>query len=106
MPAGGGQWIRITDGKHWDDKPRWSPDGKLIYFLSERSGFFDLWAIHFDPARGQPQGDPFVVKAFDDPAFMIPKTIADVDISITRRLLALPLQQVSGAIWILDNVDR
>lgn len=106
MPAAGGQWTRITDGKHWDDKPRWSPDGKLIYFLSERSGFFDLWAIHFDPVRGKPQGDPFLVKAFDDPAFMIPKTISSVDVSLTRRKLAIPLQQVSGAIWILDNVDR
>ena len=106
MPAGGGQWTRITDGKHWDDKPRWSPDGKLIYFLSERSGFFDLWAIHFDPIRGRPQGDPFLVKAFDDPSLVIPKTISEVDMSMNRRQLAIPLQQVSGAIWILDNVDR
>ena len=26
IPVGGGSWIRITDGRHWDDKPRWSPD--------------------------------------------------------------------------------
>jgi dipeptidyl aminopeptidase/acylaminoacyl peptidase len=106
MPAEGGQWTRITDGKHWDDKPRWSPDGKLIYFLSERSGFFDLWAIRFDSARGRPQGEPFLVKAFDDPAFMVPKMISGVDIGINRRQLAIPLQQVSGSIWILDNVER
>ena len=24
----GGPWVRMTDSKHWDDKPRWSPDGK------------------------------------------------------------------------------
>ena len=106
MPAAGGQWTRITDGKHWDDKPRWSPDGKLIYFLSERSGFFDLWAIRFDPVRGRPEGDPLLVKAFGDPALMIPKTISAVDLSLNRRQLAIPLQQVSGAIWILDNVER
>ncbi len=106
MPAAGGEWTRITDGKHWDDKPRWSSDGKLIYFLSERSGFFDLWAIHFDPIQGRPEGNAFLVKAFDDPALMIPKTIANVDISITKRQLAIPLQQVSGAIWILDNVGQ
>ena len=40
VPAsGGGKWIRITDGRHWDDKPRWSPDGKTIYFLSRRGRF-------------------------------------------------------------------
>jgi len=45
LAAAGGPWIRITDGKHWDDKPRWSPDGKVIYFLSERSGFFNVWGF-------------------------------------------------------------
>jgi Tol biopolymer transport system component len=105
MPAAGGAWTRITDGKHWDDKPRWSPDGKLIYFLSERSGFFDLWAIRFDPVRGRPEGGAFLVKAFDDPSLMIPKMIPGVDIGITRTQLAIPLQQVSGSIWILDNVE-
>ena len=58
MPAAGGRWIQITDGKQWDDKPRWSPDGKTIYFLSDRQGFFNLWGIHFDPVKGHPQGEP------------------------------------------------
>ena len=39
----GGPWIRITDGKQWDDHPRWSPDSKVIYFLSKRRGFFNVW---------------------------------------------------------------
>ena len=30
------QWIALTDGSHWDDKPRWSPDGNLLYFTSDR----------------------------------------------------------------------
>ena len=32
-------WIAISDGETWDDKPRWSPDGNLLYFISERDGF-------------------------------------------------------------------
>jgi WD40-like Beta Propeller Repeat len=31
MPATGGPWIPVTDGKQHDDKPRWSPGGKTIY---------------------------------------------------------------------------
>jgi dipeptidyl aminopeptidase/acylaminoacyl peptidase len=54
-PASGRRWIRITDGKRWDDKPHWSPDGKMIYFLSARSGFFNVWATRFDPVRGKPR---------------------------------------------------
>ena len=36
--GGGGPWIPITDGASYDDKPRWSPDGRAIYYLSARDG--------------------------------------------------------------------
>jgi Tol biopolymer transport system component/DNA-binding winged helix-turn-helix (wHTH) protein len=106
IPASGGEWVQITDGKQLDDKPRWSPDGKTVYFLSGRRGFFNLWGVHFDPVKGRPEGEPFQVTSFETPTLMIPKPIDLVDISLTDRCLVLPLAQTSGNIWILDNVDR
>ena len=105
-PASGGPWIRITDGKRWDDKPHWSPDGKMIYFLSARSGFFNVWATRFDPIRGKPLGDPFPVTAFDNPSQMVPKFIPLIALSLTQDRLVLTMAQDSGNIWVLDNVDR
>jgi Tol biopolymer transport system component len=49
--ASGGPRTQITDGKHWDDKPLWSPDGKTIYFVSGRNGFYNVWGLRFDPAK-------------------------------------------------------
>jgi Tol biopolymer transport system component/DNA-binding winged helix-turn-helix (wHTH) protein len=106
IPATGGPWIRVTDGKHWDDKPRWSPDGKTIYYLTERRGFFNMWGLHFDPLRGRPQGEPFQVTSFEIPTLMVPNNIPAVDPSLTNGRLVLPLAQTTGNIWILDNVDR
>jgi Tol biopolymer transport system component len=106
IPAGGGSWTRITDGKFWDDKPRWSPDGKMIYFVSGRAGFYNVWGIRFDPAKGKAIDDAFRVTAFERPALMIPQRIPFVEISLTQDRLALNLAQVSGNIWMLDNVDR
>jgi Tol biopolymer transport system component len=106
IPAAGGPWIRITDGKRWDDKPRWSPDGKTIYYLTERKGFFNVWGVHFDPQRGRTQGEPFQVTSFETPAFMVPNEIPAVDPSLTTGRLVLPMAQKTGNIWILDNVDR
>jgi Tol biopolymer transport system component/DNA-binding winged helix-turn-helix (wHTH) protein len=109
IPSAGGppeSWNRITDSRQWDDKPRWSPDGKTIYYLSERRGFFNLWGMHFDPVNGKPQGKPFQVTSFESPNLMIPRQIPAVDISITSDRLILPLALTSGNIWILDNVDR
>jgi Tol biopolymer transport system component/DNA-binding winged helix-turn-helix (wHTH) protein len=106
VPRAGGPWTRITDGKHWDDKPRWSPDGKTIYFVSRPGGFFNVWGIRFDPAAGKPVGLPFQVSKFDSPRLMIPRWIAPVGLSLTQDKLALTVAEESGNIWILDNVDR
>jgi Tol biopolymer transport system component/DNA-binding winged helix-turn-helix (wHTH) protein len=106
IPTAGGRWIQITNGKQWDDKPRWSPDGRTVYYLSERKGFYNVWGIHFDPAKGAPQGEAFQVTSFESPSLMIPKHIAQVDFSLASGRLVLPLAQASGNIWILDNVDR
>jgi len=34
----------LTGDEGWAGKPRWSLDGNFIYFLSNRDGFFCLWA--------------------------------------------------------------
>ncbi len=34
-PPGEDQWISITDARIFHDKPRWSPDGNLLYFTSD-----------------------------------------------------------------------
>ena len=44
----GGEARQVTEsGKH-DTKPRLSPDGKMIAFMSTRSGNSDLWLVDFD----------------------------------------------------------
>jgi len=106
IPVAGGTWTRITDGRHWDDKPRWSPDGRTIYFVSGSDGFFNVWAIRFDPATGKPVGQPFEVSKFDRPGLMIPRWIPSVGFSLTQDKFVLTMAQESGNIWVLDNVDR
>jgi len=39
---------QLTDDIARDRIPRWSPDGKLIAFHSDRSGAFNIWTIHPD----------------------------------------------------------
>ena len=57
MPAAGGPWTRISaEGVHWDDKPRWSPDGKTIYFVSGSGGFFNVWGIRLRCESGKAIG--------------------------------------------------
>jgi len=106
VPVEGGTWSRITQGKHWDDKPRWSLDGKTIYYISGVGGFFNLWGIHFDPSTGQPVGEPFQLSAFNRPSLMIPRRINLVELSLSQDKLVLTVEEVSGGIWMLDKVDQ
>jgi TolB protein len=39
---------RLTDDEYRDRGARWSPDGRRIAFLSDRSGRFEIWAINPD----------------------------------------------------------
>ena len=105
-PLSGGPWSRITDGRHWDDKPRWSPDGKIIYFVSGPGGFFNVWGIRFDPAAGKAVGQPFQVSRFENARLMIPRFIPIVGLSLTQSKLVMTMAQESGNIWVLDNVDH
>jgi Tol biopolymer transport system component/DNA-binding winged helix-turn-helix (wHTH) protein len=105
MRASGGPWLPIID-KEWADKPRWSPDGKTIYFLWSRGGFLNVWGIRFNPDTGRPVGDPFPVTALHSPSLMIPGNVSNVEISVSRKNLVLTLGQLSGGIWVLENVDH
>ncbi len=53
----------------------------------------------------EPVGDPFRVTAFERPSLMVPQQIEPV-LSLSQDRLVLTLEEVSGAIWVLDNVDR
>jgi hypothetical protein len=78
-------------------KPHWSPDRKMIYFLSAHSGFFNVWAIRFDPVRGKPLVDPFPVTALDSPSQMVPKFIVTIALSLPQDRLVMWLPRWTRA---------
>ncbi|MGQ0648585.1 MAG: amidohydrolase family protein [Gemmatimonadaceae bacterium] len=48
LPIGGGTATRLTSGMAYDVQPRFSPDGKRVVFVSDRSGSDNLWILSLD----------------------------------------------------------
>jgi len=101
------RWTEISPDSAWLDKPRWSPDGHLLYFIARGSaGFFDLGAIRFDPDRGTPVGAPFMLTHFDSPALMISNDVSHTEMGISAHRAMLTMVTQAGSVWMLENVDK
>lgn len=43
LPIDGGRASPLTTGRAWDSSPRFSPDGRFVYFISDRDGVKNIW---------------------------------------------------------------
>jgi Tol biopolymer transport system component len=105
VSTAGGAWTSLTDGQSFNDEARWTTDGSTVYFLSNRTGFLNVWGRKFDEATGRPVGDAFVITSFTGQQLQIPDD-GNVDIAVTNRHLLLPVAETSGNVWILQGVNH
>lgn len=97
------EWIAITEGG-WDDKPRWSPHGDFLYFISQRDGFRCIWAQRLD-GRKRPIGPPVaVLHAHDARRSLSNVGIGDLSISVARDKLVFNMSERTGNLW-ATNLD-
>jgi Tol biopolymer transport system component len=50
--------VAVTHDAALDWSPVWSPDGKYLYFSSDRGGAMNLWRIAIDEGSGRTLGEP------------------------------------------------
>ena len=95
-------WIRISNGT-WDDKPRFSWDGRLIFFVSDRDGYRCIWAQRLT-SEMHPEGDPFPVyhsHSFRRSIGNLP--MGRLELAVGPGTLVFNQSEYRGDLWLLDR---
>ena len=56
IPASGGEPIEVTNDAAVEGSPIWSPDGKYLYFGSDRAGSMNVWRVPIEEQTGKVLG--------------------------------------------------
>jgi len=94
--------VPVTSDAPTDWNPVWSPDGRYLYFGSDRDGTMNLWRIAIDETSGKPAGapEPMTLPAGFSGDFAMSRQGDLAYTTLTRlyRLLAFPFEAKSGRI--------
>ena len=102
--AGEAEWITIAEYPGRNSRPWWSPDGNLLYFLSMKDNYPDIWAQRLDPATKRPVGDPSPIMHFHETRKGINIVGAAVfGPAIGKNQITFSLMEQSANIWIAEK---
>ncbi|MBL8221784.1 MAG: protein kinase [Bryobacterales bacterium] len=98
------EWTTVADYPGLNSRPWWSPDGNLLYFLSMKDNYPDIWAQRLDAATKRPVGDAFAVMHFHENRKAPNITGAAVfGPAIGKGQITFSLMERSANIWIAEE---
>jgi Tol biopolymer transport system component len=90
LPVSGGEAIRITSGQAYDMQPAFSPDGKKLVFVSDRSGSENVWVANADGTK------PRAITTTERENYMSPAWAPDGEYVIAAKGAQLWIYHESG----------
>jgi Tol biopolymer transport system component/predicted Ser/Thr protein kinase len=99
-PVSSEQWVELSGLGNWVGAPRWSHDGDLLYFLSDRDDFICVWAQPLDPETKVPIGEPVpIVHAHSAPMRMMPIRLTMWTLDVGRDRLVFNAAETEGDVY-------
>ena len=99
-PVPAAEWVVVTDEDSVAEESEGSPDGQLLYYVSERDGSRCLWVRRLDPRTRKPLGPPTaVLHLHGSRRSMISTSSGPARFAIGRNELIFSMQLQRGNIW-------
>ena len=97
-------WIQITKDNARNNLAAWAPDGRTLYYLSDRDGFRCIWGQRLDPDTKKPQGDAFAVYHSHNARLSLSNAghVWATGLSAAEDKIVFSQGERKGAIWIAD----
>jgi eukaryotic-like serine/threonine-protein kinase len=103
VPVPRSEWVQITTDDVFAQVVGWSPDGKKLYYVSDRDGFRCLWAQRVEEMTKKPAGLPFEVYPIHRPfAHPVLKPGA-LEAGMSRDNFILSMGEMRADIWMLTR---
>jgi len=96
------EWGAITDGTELDREACWSPEGNILYFLSDRDGFRCIWSQKLEPRTKAPVGVPKPIYHFHHKSLSIAGVggpPSAIGLSASRNALVFSLNRITADVW-------
>jgi len=84
-------------------KLRWSPDGRLIYYVSDRDNYRCLWAQRLAETTRQPVGAPFAVFHFHRARHsLLNMDLSLLQFSVAPDRVVFSMGERTGNVWFAE----
>jgi Tol biopolymer transport system component len=98
------RWVQASPENVTVVAPTWSPDGGLLYYLSDQDGKVCVWAVHVDRATGHPVGESFPVwHVHDARRGMTGLSLPTRSLAVSRDRVVIGLSESAGNVWLLKS---
>jgi len=102
VPAADGSRVMVTSDPALDWAPVWSPDGRFLFFASDRGGSMGIWRIAVDESSGRAAGPPKPIAGGVDVSLDLPHVSADGRVLLLRS----KIQWVNPAVIDFDPMTE
>jgi Tol biopolymer transport system component len=105
-PSSEKDWISVYEDNRYLGSPGWSPEGDILYYLSERDDFCCIWAQRLYPASKAPQGDAWAVYHAHRARSALNFPRGGGSLAVARGKFALWMADVTGNIYLASPKAR